>query len=197
MKTDTRTRMIETTARLVQKHGLHGVSLSDILTASGAPRGSLYFHFPGGKNELVLEALRAGIEEATDALRGCLADASSPAEGIHQFFLVTARELSESDYTFGCPVAAIVLDRPDVESELARTCQAAFDEWTRMYRDALVAAGLPSARAGSLALTVLASLEGALLMARSEQSAVPVEEVGAEVSAFIAGTLLSEIAGQA
>ena len=191
MKPDTRTRMIETTARLVQTHGLHGVSLSDILSESGAPRGSLYFHFPGGKNELMQAALQSGIKEATDALRDCLAEADNPAEGVQQFFRVTARELVESDFAFGCPVAAIVLDRPDIESELAKTCQAAFDQWARMYRDALMAAGVPPGRAGSLALTVLASLEGALMMARSEQSAIPVDEVGKEVSELIAGALPS------
>jgi len=73
MAKDTRTRMIETTARLLQHRGYHGTSLNDILEQSGAPRGSLYFHFPGGKDQLAIEATRAGIEEATQALRQALA----------------------------------------------------------------------------------------------------------------------------
>lgn len=193
MMKDTRTRMIETTARLVQTRGLHGVSLNDILRESEAPRGSLYFHFPGGKTALVLEALRAGIEEATAALRDCLAEADNPAKGIEDFFRVVARELVESDYAFGCPVAAVVLDRPDMESELARTCQAAFDLWIGMYRDALVGAGVPPARADRLALTVLAGLEGSLMMARSQQSPAPIEGVGQDITELVAATLPSRI----
>ncbi len=195
MTTDTRTRMIETTARLVQARGLHGVSLSDILTESGAPRGSLYFHFPGGKTALVLEALRLGIEEATVALRDCLSEADSPAEGIQDFYRVVAREVVGSDYAFGCPVAAVVLDRPDIESELAKTCQAAFEEWVRMYRDALMAAGVAPERANRLALTILGSLEGALMMARSQRSPAPIEEIGQEVAEWIAAILSSRNPG--
>lgn len=187
--------MIETTARLVQSRGLHGVSLSDILSESGAPRGSLYFHFPGGKSELILEAVRSGIEEATEALRECLAGADNPAEGVQHFFRIVARELVDSDYAFGCPVAGIVLGRPDVGSELERTCQAAFDQWARMYRDALMAAGIAPGRAGRLAMTVLASLEGALMMARGEQSPTPIDEVGEEVSQLILGALSSQASG--
>lgn len=189
MATDTRSRMIEATARLVQTRGLHGVSLSDILSESGAPRGSLYFHFPGGKEALVLEALRAGVTEASDALRECLAAADNPAEGIAEFFRLAARESEESGYAFGCPVAGIVLDRPDMESELATACQQALDEWLEMYRAAFVAAGIGSARAERLALTVLGSFEGAVMLARSKQSPAPVEEIGREVTQWIAAAL--------
>jgi len=189
MKTDTRNRLIETTARLVQSRGFHGVSLNNILNESGAPRGSLYFHFPGGKTELVLEALRLGIEEATDALRKCLTETDNPAEGVRDFFAIVARDLTSSGYAFGCPVAGVVLDRPDIDSKLGKTCQAAFDQWAGMYRDALLAAGIAQDRAGRLALTVLASLEGALMMARSEHSASPVEQVGMEVSELIQAAL--------
>ena len=65
MAKDTSARMIEATARMLQHRGYHGTALSDILEASGAPRGSLYFHFPGGKDQLAIEATRAAVEETT------------------------------------------------------------------------------------------------------------------------------------
>jgi len=185
MKTDTRARMIETTARMVQARGLHGVSLSDILSESGAPRGSLYFHFPGGKKELILEAVRSGIEEASEALRECLGEADTPAEGVRAFFGVLARELVESGYGFGCPVAGIVLDRPDAGSDLEKACQAGFDDWARMYREAFMEAGATPARACRLAMTVLASMEGALVMARNQRAPAPIHEVGTEISELV------------
>lgn len=189
MSKDTRTRMIETTARLVQTRGLHGVSLNDILTASGAPRGSLYFHFPGGKEALVLEAMRAGIDEATYLLRECLATADNPAAGVQSFFLAAAGEMKESKYAFGCPVAPIVLDGPGADSELAAACQAAFDEWMEIYRQALIEGGLKPERAGRLARMIVASLEGALIMARSERTTDCITQVGEELATLISASL--------
>jgi len=189
MATNTRTRMIATTAQLIQARGLHGVSLSDILKESGAPRGSLYFHFPGGKNELVLEAMRAGAAEATRILGNCLDSADHPAEGVRSFFRAAASEMVNSGYAFGCPVASIVLDAPDFESELATACQAAFDEWMAMYRNALIATGVPSARATPLAQMIVASLEGALIMARSERDTTCITQVGDEVAALLTAAI--------
>lgn len=189
MATDTRQRMIDTTARLVQERGFHGVSLGDILRESGAPRGSLYFHFPGGKKELVLEAMREGIEEASRILRECMAGSGGPAEGIRTFFVAAAEEMGGSDYTFGCPVAPVVLDTTDSTSELASVCRSAFDEWRQIYRDSLIAAGLDSARAARLAVTVLASLEGALILARSQRDADCIRQIGEDVAAMVKGAL--------
>ena len=90
MARDTRTRMLETTARLLQHRGYYGTALSDILEQSGAPRGSLYFHFPGGKDQLVVEATRLAVDETSRYLRETLAAAPDPAEGVRRFFEAAA-----------------------------------------------------------------------------------------------------------
>ena len=189
MAKTTRIRMIETTLRLIQARGLHGVSLNDILGESGAPRGSLYFHFPGGKEALVLGAMQSGIEEASRILQESLTDAASPAEGVRSFFRAAASEMTDSEYTFGCPVAPIILDAPDVSTELATACRAALEEWTSMYQHSLEAAGLSPARAGRLARMIVASLEGALIMARSQRASPIITEVGDEVADLISTAL--------
>ncbi len=181
--------MIETAARLVQARGFHGVSLGDILSESGTPRGSLYFHFPGGKEDLVLEAMRAGIEEASRVLRECLAETSDPAAGIRRFFEAAAAEMTDSDYAFGCPVAPVVLDTVSGDSALAQACRAAFDEWEHLYRDALTGAGLAPRRAERMARLILASLEGALITSRSRRDADEIRAVGEEVAMAIAAAL--------
>lgn len=177
--------MIEATGRLIQSRGLHGVSLSDILHESGAPRGSLYFHFPGGKESVVLAAMQTGINEATEILDACLTQADDPPTGIRAFFEAAAAEMTDSEYVFGCPVAPIILDAPGIDSELATACRAALDEWTHMYRDALVAAGIGHSRAKRLALTIVAGLEGALIMARGSRDATPIREVGEEMAMMV------------
>lgn len=187
--TTTRERMIETTARLLQHRGYHGTSLNDILAESGAPRGSLYFHFPGGKDQLVLEATRATVAQATEVLYATLAGTKSPARAVRIFFEETAGMLEASNYTFGCPVAPMILDGPEDLAEIDRQCREAFDEWTGLYRDAFMTAGLSRHRAESLALMVEASHEGLMLMARAHRDTAPMMKAAREIERSIKAAL--------
>jgi TetR/AcrR family transcriptional repressor of lmrAB and yxaGH operons len=189
MAKDTRARMLETTARLLQHRGYHGTSLSDILAASGAPRGSLYFHFPGGKDQLVLEATRAAVELTTAELQATLATSASPAQAVRAYAEAAARIMRETDYTFGCPVAPVILDAAGDLAELAGLCRQAFATWADLLRQALAAAGVPASRAATLALLVVAAIEGALLLARAHRDGEPLLQVGAELEAVVAAAL--------
>jgi TetR/AcrR family transcriptional repressor of lmrAB and yxaGH operons len=189
MASDTRTRMIETTARLLQHRGYHGASLNEILEASGAPRGSLYFHFPGGKEQLAIEATRAAVDEATQALAAVLAQSKSAAAGVRGYAEAAAQLMRESDYTFGCPVSPLILDASGGVAELAKLCRDAFETWTGMIAAALTAAGLPKARAASLALLSVTAIEGALLAARAYRDIKPLMTVGAELEAVLTAAL--------
>lgn len=189
MAQDTRTRMIETTARLLQHRGYHGTALSDILAESSAPRGSLYFHFPGGKDQLVIEATRGAIEEATQALRDALAQARTPAQGVRAYAEAAAHIMQESDYTFGCPVAPVILDAAAGLAELAALCRQAFEEWTALLRASFIEAGVPSRRAQTLAVFVISAIEGALVMARGYRDCGPLTTVAAELETVVAAAL--------
>ena len=189
MASDTRARMIETTARLLQHRGYHGASLNDILEASGAPRGSLYFHFPGGKDQLVIEATRAAVEEATRALKQCLAEAKSPAAGVRAYAEAAAHLMRESDFTFGCPVSPVILDASGGNAELAALCRGAFEEWTGLIAAACVAAGVPKPRAATLALLAVTAIEGALLAARAYRNIKPLFTIGEELEAVLSAAL--------
>jgi TetR/AcrR family transcriptional repressor of lmrAB and yxaGH operons len=189
MAKDTRARMLETTARLLQHRGFYGTALSDILEQSGAPRGSLYFHFPGGKEELVLEATRASIKEASDALRAALALADNPAKAVRLYIEEAGSLMRASDYTFGCPVAPVILDASAGLSELAEICRAAFDEWAGLLRVAFVGAGMAEPRAGALAFFVVATIEGLLVLARAYRDCSALTAVAVELEAAVAAAL--------
>jgi TetR/AcrR family transcriptional repressor of lmrAB and yxaGH operons len=189
MATDTRARMIEATARLLQHRGYHGTSMSEILEASDAPRGSLYFHFPGGKEQLAIEATRAAVDEATQALAAMLAQSKSPASGVRAYAEAAAELMKQSDFTFGCPVSPVILDASGGVAELASLCREAFETWTGMIAVGLIAAGLPKARAASLALLSVAAIEGALLAARAYRDIKPLMTVGAELETVLAAAL--------
>lgn len=186
MARDTRTRMIETTARLLQHRGYHGTSLSDILSESGAPRGSLYFHFPGGKDALAAEATRAAIGLATDALNEALAQSATPAKAVRRYYEGAADLLVETDFAFGCPVAPVILDAAGGVPELEALCREAFESWTGILTEAFHAAGIQAARAASLALLAVSTLEGLLLVARAYRDPAPLRETAREIETIIA-----------
>ncbi|TPJ75951.1 TetR/AcrR family transcriptional regulator [Mesorhizobium sp. B2-6-2] len=191
MATDTRTRMIEATALLIRKRGYHGTSLNDILTASGAPRGSLYFHFPGGKDQLVIEVTRASVADVTERLGAALLEESDPAVAVHHIYQSVGRMLEENEFSLGCPVAPVVLDAPNNVPDLVEICRSAFEQWIGLLRQAFVRAGVPERRAQALALLVESSLEGLMVIARATRDRTPLAAVADEVAALVEQAVLA------
>jgi TetR/AcrR family transcriptional regulator, lmrAB and yxaGH operons repressor len=185
---DTREYMIETTSGLVHRLGFHGTSLNEVLTESGAPRGSLYYHFPGGKEQLVLEATRQGVASVTQLLKEALADSPDPAEGVRAFVEAAAHVLRDSGYVFGCPVAPIVLDSPE-SSALAEVCQQALEEWQQVLVEGLGLAGIERGRAESLATMIVCGLEGGLILARARRDTAPLDAVADEFASMVRSAL--------
>ena len=191
MANDTRTRILETTALLLRQRGYHGTSLNDILSASGAPRGSLYFHFPGGKDQLVIEVTRDSVADVTKRLGEALAAESDPAVAVHHIYQSVGRMLEDNDFSLGCPIAPVVLDSPTDVPELAELCRSAFGQWIGLLQQAFVRAGVPERRAHALALLVESSLEGLMVIARATRDRAPVLVVADEVAALVEGAVLT------
>jgi TetR/AcrR family transcriptional repressor of lmrAB and yxaGH operons len=185
---DTRERMIEITASLVHRRGFHGTSLNEILEESGAPRGSLYYHFPGGKEQLVLEATRQGVAMVTQVLKEVLTDSPDPADGVRAFIEAAAHELRDSGFVFGCPVAPIVLDSPG-SSALAEVCQEALEEWHHVLVQGLGSAAIEWGRAESLATMIVCGLEGGLILARARRDVAPLDAVAEELASMVRNAL--------
>jgi TetR/AcrR family transcriptional regulator, lmrAB and yxaGH operons repressor len=189
MSEGTREHMIETTASLVHRRGFYGTSLNEILTESGAPRGSLYYHFPGGKEQLVLEATRQGVAMVTQLLKEALTGSPDIAEGVRAFVEAAAHMLRDSGYVFGCPVAPIVLDSPE-SSALAEVCQEALEEWERVLVNGLGSAGIEHGHAESLATVIVCCLEGGLILARARRDIAPLDAVAEELASMVQSALL-------
>jgi TetR/AcrR family transcriptional repressor of lmrAB and yxaGH operons len=185
MANDTRTRMLEATGRLLRQRGYHGTSLNDILAESGAPRGSLYFHFPGGKDQLVIEVTRANVAEVAAKLGEQLAAAKSPAVAVRRIAESTAEMLKSSDYARSCPVAPVVLDSTTDIPELIELCRHAFEQWIGLLRDGFVKSGIAEKRARSLAMLVEASLEGMMVICRATRDYKPLLAVADELATVL------------
>ena len=189
MAKNTREKMIEATGHLLQRHGHHGTALADILHASTAPRGSLYFHFPGGKDELVAEATRDGIAAVTENLQEGLSGDVTPGRAVRRLLKAAAVALQQSDFRFGSPAAPIVLDGLEVRSEISHLVRAAYATWIGLFEAAFIASGIAPNRAKALALIVEASFEGLLIICRAERNIEPMLTAARELETLVDAAL--------
>src|SRR2546423_6308205 len=107
--THPRERMIQSALVLMGEHGVEGTSFSQVLEHSGAPRGSIYHHFPGGKAQLIEEATRSGGELINSGLTAALEkeDPIAAVDGVAEFWRVALRD---NEFAVGCPVVAAPVD---------------------------------------------------------------------------------------
>ncbi len=184
MATEARQRMIETTALLIREHGIEATAFSDVIEASGAPRGSIYHHFPGGKSQLVEEATRWAGESIAGGLSRAL-DENDPIAGLRRFGAAWRSVLIESDFQAGCPVVAASVEG-DANPGARDAAAASFTEWERQLSRSLHDRGLEDERADSLATLVVAAMEGAIVLSRARRSAEPLDRVAGELERQIA-----------
>lgn len=171
MKPDKRQQMIERTVVLLTKKGLQGASFSEILEASGAPRGSLYHNFPGGKDELVLEAMALSASQAMAVLDRL---AGKPADEIAEAFVGFWRQiLTRSKFCAGCAIAAVTAAAET--AELRAQAGDVFRRWRQRLAELLEQGGLPSGRGAPRAVALIAACEGAVVLSRAEGSLEPLE----------------------
>lgn len=172
--TDTRDRMVEAAVDALQHRGVAGMSFTEILAASGAARGAIYHHFPGGKTELVAEAATRNGQDVCGFLAAL--PAGTPLEVTEAFLAAIRPVLTASASTgSGCAVAALTIGTDRQDALLRQVAQRTFDSWTHTLTDRLTAAGLPSAAAADLATTLITLLEGAHVLCRAAGSTEPLE----------------------
>ena len=170
---DSKGKTLAAAARLFRRRGYHGTALQDILAASGSPRGSLYFHFPNGEEEIGETALML----AGEAVREAIAKAAETSENAEAFLTRIARgmaaDLARSDYSEGCPIATTALETADQSDVLAKATRDAFQKWELEIKRGLERFGMISEDADLIATLVLSQLEGALLLARTYRRLEP------------------------
>ena len=171
--TDSKGKTLAAAAKLFRQQGYHGTALHDILAAGGSPRGSLYFHFPKGKEEIG----EAALTIAGEAVRQALAHAAETSENAETFVTRIARgmaaDLEKSGYREGCPIATTALETSAQSEALGAATRTAFQKWEDEIKRGLERFGISAEQADPLATTVLSQLEGALLLARTYRSVEP------------------------
>ena len=178
----TRDRLVHATAELLLRQGYAGTGLKAVTDAGHAPIGSLYHHFPGGKEELVAEALRVAGAGYAAIVGAVLADAPDLATGIRQSFPSAAAMLEATGYADACPVATVALEVASSNDHLRQVTHEVFESWVAWLTGSLVGEGLGEPRARELALLYVGALEGGFLLCRAARSPEAMLAIGRAVA---------------
>lgn len=187
---NSRDRMLDSATVLLATRGVAGVTVDAVLSHSGAPRGSVYHHFPGGRAQLLQETVDRAGTRMTGRLRQAF-DSDEPRAALRDFIEFWKAALRASDYAAGCPVAAVAMDGDPGVPEVDTTIRVILSAWDAELRRALAAAGCPDDRAGTLGTTILAAIEGAIILARARRDPTPLDAVGVELDVLLRSALRS------
>ncbi|TQF75241.1 TetR/AcrR family transcriptional regulator [Rhodococcus spelaei] len=183
--------MLASAVTLFRERGVDATSFADVITRSQAPRGSIYHHFPGGKTQLAEEAtLLAG--RLMGSMIAANLEERGPGETLKAIVDLFRRQLLDSDFDASCPVAAAALAGGDFDA--ARTVAgAAFTAWESDIAAELERRGLAPDRAESVATTAIATVEGAIMVAKAQRDVRALDRAGTEVVRWI-DAALAEVA---
>ncbi|MCE3262930.1 MAG: TetR family transcriptional regulator [Pseudoduganella sp.] len=169
----TRERLINAMITTLQHRGLHGAGVSDILATAKAPKGVLYHHFPGGKDQLAVAAIEATFSFLCHKLDTYLARGPDVVAALQAWILRALRGLDDSQFELGCPLAAVALESTADDVAIRAALRTGFADLRGRMAEALVQAGHERPRAEAIAALILAAYEGGLLQVRVAGDTAP------------------------
>ena len=184
-------------AQLIRRKGVSGTGMREIVTEADAPRGSLQHYFPGGKEEIVSDALLWSGEVAARRIHRCLGELTSrtPSALLASIVDIWRRELTEEQFSAGCPLVAAAVDTAATSEQLRQVLRRAFDGWLEPLSKSLVDLGVPLERADNLAIVVIAALEGAIILARIRRDLTPFDALTLELGPVLDGVARLAVPG--
>ena len=186
--TGTRQKLIETAVTLMRRRGLSGAGINEIVRESGAPKGSVYYFFPKGKQQIVKEGLEQYSERVVAFIDSTLSSKRKPGEKVKALFNAFAERIELGEFRHSCPVGTVCLDLDSELEGLRLVVAAAFDHYVKA-----IEAHFPfqdRRRAKSFAGLLLTAIEGAYIRGRADASSKPFREAGAWLAELVerAGT---------
>jgi AcrR family transcriptional regulator len=182
-----RERMVRSAAQLIRRKGVSGTGLREIVTEADAPRGSLQHYFPGGKEELVSDALLWAGNVMAQQVRRSLRELESRTPSVLLASIVDywRRDLTSEKFSVGCPLVAAAADTAAGSRQLRQVLRRAFDGWLAPLSESLVELGVPLERSDSLAVVIIAALEGAIILARVRRDLTPFDALVGELGPLL------------
>jgi AcrR family transcriptional regulator len=182
-----RERMVYSAAQLIRARGVAATGVRDVVEHASAPRGSFQHYFPGGKDQLVGEAVSWAGEFAAQWVASYRRTTGAPSpDGLFTHIVQPWKdEFSRRGYERGCPVMATAADLAGAESAVTAPLRGALEQWGRAVADELGHMGVPPARARGLAVLMISALEGAIMWARVNRDVEPLDTVVTELSPLL------------
>ena len=175
-----RDQLIDTTCELMETQGYHVTGLNQIVAASGAPKSSLYYYFPEGKEELATEAIERSGRVIEQRIRLMMVREDDPIVAVASFIHALANQVEASGYRQGGPITAIALESASTNDRLRESCNSAYRSWQNALTDRLRLGGFSEARSQRLGSLIIAALEGGIILSRSHRSPKPLHDVAHE-----------------
>jgi AcrR family transcriptional regulator len=181
-----RERMVRSAALLIRERGAHPTAIADVLEHSGAPRGSAYHYFPGGRTQLLCEA----IDYAGEYIAGKIDKGTTGLDVLDDLVADYRNQLIRTDYRAGCPVVAVTIEagdpaKQDQVTPVIDRAAAAFARWTDLIAQRLAADGASAQRAEELAMLTTTAIEGAIVVARATRDVKPLDVVHNHLRALL------------
>jgi TetR/AcrR family transcriptional regulator, lmrAB and yxaGH operons repressor len=180
-RSDSRDRLVHSARTLLRRQGYHGTGLAQIVEHSGAPRGSVYFLFPGGKEEIAVAAVDDWAGELDALLRQTREQSPTARAWITTLAGHFSADLRSSDFTEGLPVTTVTLDSVPASPALTVACRSAYERWLATLTQGLQGYAVPAAEARTLATLLLAALEGAAVLCRAYRCTGPLDSIAARL----------------
>ena len=181
----TRSRLAESMLELIQTSGYSGTGLNAVIDHAGAPKGSLYFHFPDGKEGLGVAAVELAADRFQTLITQSAAAEGGAAGAARAVIETLAAIVADSDYRLGCPVSVVTLEMGAESERLRAACASAFESWITPTAALLVGEGVEPEEARSLATVVVSTIEGAVIVSRAMHSTQPLIAAADVVAALI------------
>lgn len=184
-----REAIVRAAARLFRKQGFAATGLNQIVEESGAPKGSLYHYFPGGKEAIGAAAVVWAGERVQNTLTELTLEVSGPGDLLRRYAELLGGWMSQSGFSDGCPIATTLLETVPDSAEIRQAGHTALSNWSTVLHKALLADGVPEPRAKRLAFVAIATLEGALIHARVEMRQEPILDAAEELALAFEGAI--------
>ncbi|WP_062353608.1 TetR/AcrR family transcriptional regulator [Bacillus kwashiorkori] len=180
-KVSSKEKLIITASKLFQQQGYHATGLNQITKESGAPKGSLYYHFPDGKEQLALESIQLTTEFVARQIEEGLKQSDNPVIAIQHFISMIADRFQKEGHQQGVPIAAVALETSLISDELRKGCQEAYRKFQNLFAQKLVSGGFVEERAEQLAVVINSMIEGAFLLSFTYGDSRPLRLVAEEI----------------
>ena len=181
----TKARILDATAELFRRYGYTGTGIKQIVADANAPFGSLYHHFPGGKQELGVEVIHRSGAMYLELVTGIFDAAPDVVTGVHDCFAGAAEVLRATDFIDACPIETVALEVASTNEPLRAATAEVFESWIEGATARFRAAGIDDATARALSFSVIALLEGAFVLARASRSTEALDAAGTTAAAAV------------